>query len=108
MNSNPYSQNFESSSHQQNISNTNTNVVNENENNKQLLRSIPRTGLNLNNNANNGPDTYKPKKIPENIKENIIKELKKISNVIYNGKIDSCRQHSVEALLYFKQIFPDN
>ena len=108
MNSNPYSQNFESSPYQQNISNTNTNVINENDNNKQLLRSIPQTGLNINNNANNGTDPYKPKKIPENIKENIIKELKIISNDIYNGKIDSCRQHSVEALLYFKQIFPDN
>ena len=108
MNSNPYAQNFESSPYQQNISSTNTNVMDENNNNKQLLHSIPQTGLNTNNNTNKIPDPYKQKKIPEYIKENIIKELKIISNDIYNGKIDSCRQHSVEALLYFKQIFPDN
>ena len=110
-NSNPYAQNFESLPYQQNISNTNTNNINENNNNKQLLRSIPKTGLNtanIINNANNTVDPFKPKKIPENIKENIIKELKIISDDIYNGKIESCRLHSVEALLYFKQIFPDS
>ena len=33
-----------------------------------------------------------------------------IPNVISiadNNKITSCRMHSIEALLYFKQIFPD-
>ena len=68
---------------------------------------------NINNqyNLNNVKDMYKiqntKKKIPEDIKEKIIKELKIVSDDIINGKIDNCRQHSVEALLIFKQIFPE-
>ena len=113
--SNPYmqnAQNFEPSPYNQNVINiNNTNDININNNKKELLRSIAPIGLNKTNTINKGNifvDPYKPKKIPENIKENIIKELKIISNDIYNGKIESCRQHSIEALLCFKQIFPDN
>jgi hypothetical protein len=65
---------------------------------------------NLNNNMNNNTNDkteYKRKIIPENMKLKIIKELTLVSNEIVNGKIDNCRKHSVEALLLFKQIFPD-
>jgi hypothetical protein len=47
------------------------------------------------------------KKIPEELKEKIIKELKIVSDDIISGKIDNCRKHSVEALLLLKQIFPE-
>jgi hypothetical protein len=49
----------------------------------------------------------KKKKIPEDLKLKIINELKIVSEDIINGNIINCRKHSVEALLLFKQIFPD-
>ena len=108
-NSNPYNNmNIGASPYQTNFEN------NFNNNGKTtILRSIPKNGLNnINNNmaANNNfnIDPYKPKVIPEYLKENIIKELKLLSSDIAdNNKITSCRMHSIEALLYFKQIFPD-
>jgi hypothetical protein len=62
---------------------------------------------NMNNikNMNNTQNTNK--KIPEELKEKIIKELKIVSDDIISGKIDNCRKHSVEALLLLKQIFPE-
>ena len=108
-NSNPYNNmTFESSPFSQNNGN---NYVNNN-NQNDILRSIPKTGLNnnINNNNNNNNiniEPFKPKQIPEDIKTKIIKELQAISGDIYNGKIENCRYHSIEALLYFKQIFPD-
>ena len=71
------------------------------------MRSIPKTGLNQVN-INNNVDPYKPKQIPEFIKQSIIKELEAISGDLVNTKINDARKHSVEVLLYFKQIFPDN
>ena len=101
--SNPYANlNNEPSPYQQNFENNNPN----NNTGKTILRSIPRTGLNKVNNENN-IDPYKPKVIPEDIKTKIIKELQSISGDLVNGKIDNCRYHSIEALLYFKQLFPD-
>ena len=103
-NSNPYSNmnRNEPSPYQQNFENNNFN----NNTGKTILRSIPKNGLN-NININNNIDPYKPKQIPEDIKSKIIKELQSISGELVNGKIENCRYHSIEALLYFKQIFPD-
>ena len=98
-NSNPYI-----NINQQNFENNN---INNNTNDKGLLRSIPKTGLNQVN-INNNIDPYKPKQIPEFIKQSIIKELEAISGDLVNTKINDARKHSVEVLLYFKQIFPDN
>ena len=101
--SNPYANlNNQPSPYQQNFENNNPN----NNTGKTILRSIPHTGLNKVNNENN-IDPYKPKVIPEDIKTKIIKELQSISGDLVNGKIDNCRYHSIEALLYFKQLFPD-
>ena len=104
-NSNPYTNmnNNQPSPYQQNIENNNVN----NNTGKSILRSIPKTGLNNTININNNIDPFKPKQIPEDIKSKIIKELQSISEEIVKGNIDNCRYHSIEALLYFKQIFPD-
>ena len=97
--SNPYTHlNDGPSPYQQNFVNNFAN--NNNETNK--LYSNPNTGLN-----NNNIDPLKPIQIPEDIKTKIIKELEAIKTLIVDGKINDCRQHSIEALLYFKQIFPD-
>jgi len=102
--SNPYANlNNGPSPYQQNFENNNQN----NNTGKTILRSIPHTTLNNMNNNNNNIDPYKPKVIPDDIKTKIIKELQSISGDLVNGKIDNCRYHSIEALLYFKQIFPD-
>jgi hypothetical protein len=78
------------------------NNINNNLNNANTLN---------NNNLNNVNNMYnfenKKKIIPEDIKKKIINELNKVSEDIVNGKIASCRSHSVEALILFKQIFPD-
>ena len=109
-NSDPYNNmNIGASPYQINFENN----LNNNNGKATILRSIPKNGLNnINNNMavnnNFNIDPYKPKVIPEYLKENIIKELKLLSSDIAdNNKITSCRMHSIEALLYFKQIFPD-
>ena len=98
--SNPYAamNNAESSPYQQNINITNTNEINNATNDKIILNSKANNQFN-----------YDIKKIiiPEDIKTKILKELKQISDDIVNNKVDNCRQHSVAALLYFKQIIPD-
>ena len=85
-----------------NINNMNNNMNNNNNNNMNN---------NMNNNINNVNNMYnfenKKKIIPEDIKKKIINELNKISEDIIAGKIDSCRKHSVESIVLFKQIFPD-
>ena len=91
--SNPFAMNFESPS----------NNINNNDH-KEIIHTIPKTGLN-NINVNSNP--YTQKQIPDFIKEKIIKELNIISGGIVKGEIENCRIHSVEAILYFKQIFPD-
>ena len=96
--SNPFAMNFESPAN--NINNIN--------NQKELLHTVPQTEFNnMNNNTNIEPNHYKPKQIPDFLKDKIIKELNIISGDIVKGEIENCRIHSVEALLYFKQIFPD-
>ena len=107
--SNPFT-NQSPSPYQQNIEINNVNNINNinNTNEKGLLRSIPKTGLNQINNNYNNIEPQKQKLIPEFIKQSIIKELEAISTDLVNSKVDDARQHSVEVLLYFKQIFPDN
>ena len=87
--------NFNNMNNMDNLNNTNkTNTMNN---------------ININNlNAMNMNDMEnKKKKIPEDLKLKIINELKIVSEDIINGNIINCRKHSVEALLLFKQIFPD-
>ena len=92
-----------------NINTINNNMNNMNMNNMNNMNKV--CNINNQNNSNNANNMYNlqntRKKIPEDIKEKIIKELKIVSDEIINGKIDNCRQHSVEALLIFKQIFPE-
>ena len=96
--SNPFTMNFESPAN--NINNIN--------NQNEILHTVPKNELNnMNNNNNMEPNHYKPKQIPDFLKDKIIKELNIISGEIVKGEIENCRIHSVEALLYFKQIFPD-
>ena len=77
--------------------------VNNNNNGKNLLRASPPnvqnpTDMNLQNNK---------RKIPDDIKVKIIKELQLVSENILNGKIDDSRKHSVEAMILFKKVFPE-
>ena len=112
--SNPYlaMNNGGVSPYQQEIIINNTNITNVNEinnnNDKILLNSIPKNNQNpvvdINSPYNYG---YTKKIIPEEMKSKILKELKFISDDIVNNKIDNCKQHSIAALLYFKQIFPE-
>ena len=93
-NSGPYSFNFNQPIAQN---------VNNNNNEKNLLRANPPniqnpTDMNLQNNK---------RKIPDDIKVKIIKELQLVSENILNGKIDDSRKHSVEAMILFKKVFPE-
>ena len=115
-------------------SNNNTNINSNNNNGKTILREQAPTkninqinninsnmnninnknmnnNMNMNNNTNNFNNIYncenKKKIIPEDLKKKIINELNKVSEDILAGKIDSCRNHSVEVLILFKQIFPE-
>ena len=88
---------------------------NNNINNNQKLNAIPPSKMNdLINNSNNiygiNNNTNfesKKKKIPDDIKARIIKELQMVSEEIVNGKIDNCRKHSVEALILFNKVMPE-
>ena len=87
---------------------------NNNINNNQNLREMPppKTDDKVNNTNNvYGLNNYtnnenKKKKIPEDIKAKIIKELQMVSEEIVNGKIDNCRKHSIEALILFNKVIP--
>ena len=98
--SNPYTaiNNPEASPYQQEIHINNINEINNNNNDKVILNS-----------KSNNQYNYGVKKIiiPDDIKTKILKELKQISDDIVNNKVDNCRQHSIAALLYFKQVIPD-
>ena len=94
------------------------NFNNNNNNGRNILRGQrPGNGNNNMNNINNANNMNnamnmnnienKKKLIPEDIKQKIINELKMVSDEIQNGKIDNCKKHSVEALILFKQIFPE-
>jgi hypothetical protein len=54
--------------------------------------------ININNNK---------RKIPDDIKEKIKKELELVSENILSGKIEDSRKHSVEAMILFKKAFPE-
>ena len=97
-NSGPYSYNFNQPIAQNNNSNNNNN-----NNEKNFLRAMPpnmqnQNDMNLKNNK---------KKIPEDIKVKIIKELQLVSENILNGKIEDSRKHSIEAMILFKKVFPE-
>ena len=93
-NNSPYSYNFNQPP-AQNINNNN------NENN--LLRAKPPNMQNPNEmNFNNNK-----RKIPDDIKVKIIKELQLVSENILSGKIEDSRKHSVEAMILFKKVFPE-
>ena len=88
---------------------------NLNSNGRNILRGQRPGNKNMNNinnvnNMNNVMNMYnienKKKIIPEDIKQKIINELKMVSEEIQNYKIDNCKKHSIEALLLFKQIYP--
>ena len=92
-NSGPYSYNFNQPPAQ--------NINNNNETN--LLRAKPPNMQNPNEiNINNNK-----RKIPDDIKEKIKKELELVSENILSGKIEDSRKHSVEAMMLFKKVFPE-
>ena len=112
MNNNNMNTNMNNNMNNNNMNyNMNNNNINYNINNNNMNNNMNynMNNNNMNYNMNNNPYNMenKKKKIPENIKEKIIKELQIVSQEIVNGKIDNCRKHSVEAFLLFKQIFPD-
>ena len=112
MNNNNMNTNMNNNMNNNNMNyNMNNNNMNYNMNNNNMNNNMNynMNNNNMNYNMNNNPYNMenKKKKIPENIKEKIIKELQIVSQEIVNGKIDNCRKHSVEAFLLFKQIFPD-
>ena len=89
---------------------------NFNNNGRNILRGQHPINKNMNNinnanNTNNVMNMYnienKKKIIPEDIKQKIINELKIVSDELQNGKIDNCKKHSIETLILFKQIFPE-
>lgn len=93
-NNGPYSYNFNQPT---------TQNINNNNNENNLLRAKPPNMQNpnevkLNNNK---------RKIPEDIKVKIIKELQLVSENILSGKIEDSRKHSVEAMILFKKVFPE-
>ena len=92
-NNSPYSYNFNQPPAQ--------NINNNNENN--LLRANPPNLQNPNDMIINN----NKRKIPDDIKVKIIKELQLVSENILSGKIEDSRKHSVEAMILFKKVFPE-
>lgn len=92
-NNSPYSYNFNQPPAQ--------NINNNNENN--LLRANPPNLQNPNDMSINN----NKRKIPDDIKVKIIKELQLVSENILSGKIEDSRKHSVEAMILFKKVFPE-
>ena len=93
-NSGPYSYNFNQPPAQN---------INNNNNETNLLRAKPPNMQNPNEiNINNNK-----RKIPDDIKEKIKKELELVSENILSGKIEDSRKHSVEAMILFKKAFPE-
>jgi hypothetical protein len=63
--------------------------------------------MNYDNMYNQGGSFSMEKKIPVDLKNKIINELKKCSDEIGLGKIENSKKHAVEVLLLFKQVFPE-
>ena len=110
-NNNNNNNNMNNANYMNNVNNMNK--INNTDDLNNIYKANTMNNININtNNFNdmnmnmNNMEKKKKIKIPEDLKLKIINELKIVSDDI-NNDIINCRKHSVEALLLFKQIFPD-